>query len=261
MRGNFVYLSLEPVTNMIYSLGISPADFLNGIPVIPNQLLLLNPESGSDVEINPHTRLQTVTGQTQIRRYLLAKHEHAVKWLDYAHGDDLDFLLPGEIAELLYLAHMETHIRTPFYAKLQNDYAYLTLRDGFFKVYYRNLPDFDHVLEVSIKRHLRAMHNNRWVFARPLAISDVPHEILIQLTQGLLDGMIIAFDQLVERHRIYVIPVRAITHPERQNTWYTQEEVYADSREVASLRYDLTTREWALSIHDNQVFSDVKDLI
>ncbi|WP_341780238.1 hypothetical protein [Levilactobacillus sp. HBUAS70063] len=246
---------------MIYSLGISPADFLNGIPVIPNQLLLLNPESGSDVEINPHTRLQTVTGQTQIRRYLLAKHEHAVKWLDYAHGDDLDFLLPGEIAELLYLAHMETHIRTPFYAKLQNDYAYLTLRDGFFKVYYRNLPDFDHVLEVSIKRHLRAMHNNRWVFARPLAISDVPHEILIQLTQGLLDGMIIAFDQLVERHRIYVIPVRAITHPERQNTWYTQEEVYADSREVASLRYDLTTREWALSIHDNQVFSDVKDLI
>ena len=261
MRGNFVYLSLEPVTNMIYSLGISPADFLNGIPAIPNQLLLLNPESGSDVEINPHTRLQTVTGQNQIRRYLLAKHEHAVKWLDYAHGDDLDFLLPGEIAELLYLAHMETHIRTPFYAKLQNDYAYLTLRDGFFKVYYRNLPDFDHVLEVSIKRHLRAMHNNRWVFARPLAISDVPHEILIQLTQGLLDGMIIAFDQLVERHRIYVIPVRAITHPERQNTWYTQEEVYADSREVASLRYDLTTREWALSIHDNQVFSDVKDLI
>jgi len=261
MRGNFVYLSLEPVTNMIYSLGISPADFLNGIPAIPNQLLLLNDESGSDVEINPHTRLQTITGQTQIRRYLLAKHEYPVKWLDYAHGDDLDFLLPGEIAELLYLAHMETHIRTPFYAKLQNDYAYLTLRDGFYKTYYRNLPDFDHVLEVSIKRHLRAMHNNRWVFARPLAISDVPHEILLQLTQGLLDGTIIAFDQLVERHRIYVIPVRAITHPERQNTWYSQEEVYADSREVASLRYDLTTREWALSIHDNQVFSDVKDLI
>jgi len=261
MRGNFVYLSLEPVTNMIYSLGISPADFLNGIPAIPNQLLLLNDDSGNDVEINPHTRLQTITGQTQIRRYMLAKHEYAVKWLDYAHGDDLDFLLPGEIAELLYLAHMETHIRTPFYAKLQNDYAYLTLRDGFYKTYYRNLSDFDHVLEVSIKRHLRAMHNNRWVFARPLAISDVPHEILLQLTQGLLDGTIIAFDQLVERHRIYVIPVRAITHPERQNTWYSQEEVYADSREVASLRYDLTTREWALSIHDNQVFSDVKDLI
>ncbi|WP_395321402.1 hypothetical protein [Levilactobacillus parabrevis] len=261
MRGNFVYLSLEPVTNMIYSLGISPADFLNGIPAIPNQLLLLNDESGNDVEINPHTRLQTITGQTQIRRYMLAKHERAVKWLDYAHGDDLDFLLPGEIAELLYLAHMETHIRTPFYAKLQNDYAYLTLRDGFYKTYYRNLSDFDHVLEVSIKRHLRAMHNNRWVFARPLAISDVPHEILLQLTQGLLDGTIIAFDQLVERHRIYVIPVRAITHPERQNTWYSQEEVYADSREVASLRYDLATREWALSIHDNQVFSDVKDLI
>ncbi|KRK34955.1 hypothetical protein FD07_GL001638 [Levilactobacillus parabrevis ATCC 53295] len=246
---------------MIYSLGISPADFLNGIPAIPNQLLLLNDESGNDVEINPHTRLQTITGQTQIRRYMLAKHEYAVKWLDYAHGDDLDFLLPGEIAELLYLAHMETHIRTPFYAKLQNDYAYLTLRDGFYKTYYRNLSDFDHVLEVSIKRHLRAMHNNRWVFARPLAISDVPHEILLQLTQGLLDGTIIAFDQLVERHRIYVIPVRAITHPERQNTWYSQEEVYADSREVASLRYDLATREWALSIHDNQVFSDVKDLI
>ncbi len=260
MRGNFVYLSLEPVTNMIYSLGISPADFLNGVPAIPNQLLLLNAESASDAEINPHTRLQTLTGQTQIRRYLLGKHEHPVKWLDYTHGDDLDFLLPNEIAELLYLAHMDTHIRTPFYAKLQNDYAYLTLRDGFYKTYYRHLSSFDHVLEVSIKRHLRAMHNNRWVF-RPLAISDVPQEILLQLIQGLADGMIIAFDQLVERHRIYVIPVRTITHPERQATWYSQEEVYADSREVASLRYDLTTREWALSIHDNQVFSDVMDLI
>lgn len=39
MRGNFIYISLEPVTNMIYSLGILPADFLNGIPAIPNQLL------------------------------------------------------------------------------------------------------------------------------------------------------------------------------------------------------------------------------
>lgn len=121
MRGNFIYISLEPVTNMIYSLGILPADFLNGIPAIPNQLLLLNEESGNDVEINPHTRLQTITGQAQIRRYLLGKHDHAVKWLDYAHGDDLDFLLPTEIAELLYLAHMDTHIRKPFYAKLQNN--------------------------------------------------------------------------------------------------------------------------------------------
>ena len=175
MRGNFIYISLEPVTNMIYSLGILPADFLNGIPAIPNQLLLLNEESGNDVEINPHTRLQTITGQAQIRRYLLGKHDHAVKWLDYAHSDDLDFLLPTEIAELLYLAHMDTHIRTPFYAKLQNNYVSLSLRDGFYKTYYRHLGDVDHVLEVSIKRHLRAMHNNRWVFARPLAISDVPH--------------------------------------------------------------------------------------
>lgn len=137
----------------------------------------------------------------------------------------------------------------------------LSLRDGFYKTYYRHLGDVDHVLEVSIKRHLRAMHNNRWVFARPLAISDVPHEILLQLTQGLMDGMIVAFDQPVERRRVYVIPVRAITHPEHQNAWYTQEDVYADSREVASLRYDLTTREWALSIHDNQVFNDVSELI
>ncbi|WP_125574086.1 hypothetical protein [Levilactobacillus huananensis] len=261
MRGNFIYLNLEPVTNMIYSLGISPADFLNGVPAIPDQLLLLSAEADNDTEINPHTRFLTLIGQTQIRRYLLGKHDRPVKWLDYTHGDDLDFLLPNEIAELLYLAHMDTHIRTPFYAKLQNDYAYLSLRDGFYKIYYRHLNSFDHILEVSIKRHLRAMHNNRWVFARPLAISDVPHEILLQLIQGLADGMIIAFDQLVERHRIYVIPIRAITHPERQGTWYSQEEVYADSREVASLRYDLATREWALSIHDNQVFSDVMDLI
>ena len=27
------------------------------------------------------------------------------------------------------------------------------------------------------------------------------------------------------------------------------------------MRYDLTTREWALSIHDNQVFNDVSELI
>ncbi|CAJ1226325.1 MULTISPECIES: hypothetical protein [Levilactobacillus] len=261
MRGNFVYLSLEPVTNMVYSLGVSPADFLNGVPEVPNQLLLLNAEAGTDVTLNPHTRFQTIAGQAQVRRYLLAKHTAAVKWLDYVHADDLDFLLPSEIAELLYLGHMETHLRTPFYAKLQNEYAFLTLRDGFYKIYYRQLGNFNHVLDVSIKRHLRSMHNNRWVFARPLAISDVPHEILLQLTEGLMDGAVIAFDQLVERHRVYMIPVRAVHHPEHQATWHTQEEVYADSKEVASLRYDLTTREWALTIHDNQEFSEVADLI
>ena len=81
------------------------------------------------------------------------------------------------------------------------------------------------------------------VFARPLAIR-IAYETSARFRPDDDCGL----DQLAESHRIYVIPVRAITHPERQNPVLTRSLATLGS---GSLRYELTGV--GLAFTDNQV--------
>ncbi|PWF99310.1 hypothetical protein [Levilactobacillus bambusae] len=261
MRDNFIYINLEPISNMIFSFGISPADFLNGIPTVPDRVVLLRGDHRESNAMDPHTRFETVEGQPQVRAFLIGRQNVMPKWIDYSGSDDLTFLMPDEIAELLYIAHMDSHIRTPFYAKLQNEYVYLSLHDGFLKVYFRHLSYFNHVLDVSIKRHLRTIHNSRWRFGRPLAVADVPDPIILQLTRVFSDGIIIAFDRMLERNHEYQIPVLMVPNPERETSWHTQEDVYSGAKLIANLNYNQITRAWKLDVIAEDVFTDVNRLL
>ncbi|KRK99172.1 hypothetical protein FD04_GL002356 [Secundilactobacillus odoratitofui DSM 19909 = JCM 15043] len=254
MQGNFIYINWEQVNNLVISYGITPADFVNGVADVPQRIVLIDGQLEGN-QINNHTRFPTVTGQSSVRAFLLGKTQTPKKWLDFHENDDLDLLMPSEIAELLYMAHMGTHYHLPLYSKLQNKYAYLSVNDGFSKVYYRDMRTFNHVLDISLKRHLRLLHSNRWMmFNRPFSVSDVPNDILKQLETVFSDGIIMAFDQAVERRRQYLIPLRLQMHPERQNWWHDRMDVYETTRQVATLSYDVERKTWGLSIQDQAPF-------
>ncbi|KRL76869.1 hypothetical protein [Secundilactobacillus paracollinoides] len=254
MRGNFIYINWEQVNNLVISYGITAADFINGIPNVPQRIVLIDGVN-EGTQVNGHTRFQTVTGQNSVREFLIGKTNGPKMWLDYHEADDLDLLMPSEIAELLYMAHMMTHFNLPLYSKLRNDYAFLTTPEDFVKVYYRNLRTFNHILDISLKRHLRLLHSNRWVvFNRPFSVSDVPSDVFDQLTAVFSEGVIFAFDQTIERKRHYLIPLLIQEHPERQNWWHEQEDVYATARRVATLIYDVDQKHWELDIIDKQPF-------
>lgn len=254
MQGNFIYINWEQVNNLVISYGVTTADFVNGIPSVPQRLVLIDQQNEGN-QVNNHTRFQTVSGQSAAREFLLGKSAGPKMWLDYHEVDDLDLLMPSEIAELLYMAHMKTHYHLPLYSKLQNDYAYLATSEGFVKVYYRNLRTFNHILDISLKRHLRLLHSNRWMmFNRPFSVSDVPDDLFQELSAVFSEGVIFAFDQAVERRRRYLIPIRLQEHPERQNWWRDRMDVYETSRQVATLSYDVEAKRWALEITDETPF-------
>lgn len=254
MQGNFIYINWEQVNNLVISYGITPADFVNGVPDVPQRIVLIDGKLEGN-QINNHTHFQIVTGQNSVREFLLDKALEPKMWLDYHESDDLDLLMPSEIAELLYMAHMGTHYHLPLYSKLQNQFAYLTVADGFKKVYYRDTRIFNHILDISLKRHLRLLHSNRWVmFNRPFSVSDVPNDILKQLETIFSDGVVFAFDQTVERRRRYLIPLRVQEHPERQSWWHDRMDVYETTRQIATLSYDVEQKKWGLEILDESPF-------
>lgn len=256
MQGNFVYINWEQVNNLVISYGITPADFVNGVPDVPQRIVLIDGRLEGN-QVNSHTRFQTVNGQNSVREFLLDKSAVPKEWLDFHETDDLDLLMPSEIAELLYMAHMGTHYHLPLYSKLQNDYAYLTVNDGFTKVYYRNMRTFNHTLDISLKRHLRLLHSNRWMmFNRPFSVSDVPADIVKQLQTAFSEGLIFAFDQAVERRRNYLIPLRVQEHPERQNWWHDRMDVYETTHQVGTLSYDVEQKKWGIKITDDTPFTE-----
>ncbi|WP_288529661.1 hypothetical protein [uncultured Secundilactobacillus sp.] len=261
IQGNFIYINWEQVTNLVISYGISDADFVNGISEIPTRLVLINDQTEGN-QFNNHTRFQTVNGQSFVREFLLNSTVQDKMWLDYHDPEDLDLMMPSEIAELLYMAHMKTHLHIPLYAKLQNEFTYLSVSRWLTKIYYRNLRNFFHVLDVSMKRHLRAIHSNRWVvFNRGLAVNDVSNDVLKQLASIFSEGAIIAFNEFHESSRRYQIPVLVQQHPEHSNWWRDQQDMFATADRVATLNYDVDDKRWSLTILDPVPFeNDAEDL-
>ncbi|MCK8625130.1 hypothetical protein [Apilactobacillus xinyiensis] len=248
MRGNFIYINSNLVRNMVISHGINSADFVNGINEMPNNILLLNDDRENANSINSHTRFSTITGKSAVRSFFLNKQITNKKIIDFKSADDLDSMLDSEIASLLYLGHMEVPMLYPFSSKLQNRYIYMDIRHNLVKTFYRKFSDFNHVLDISLKRHLRYTHNGKRVFIRPLVVKDVPNDIVLKLVKLSNDGILIAFDLANEKNRIYHIPLFLEDRSEYQYTWNDVNSFYDSAIKIGSLDYDINLSVWKLNI-------------
>ncbi|MEY2375911.1 hypothetical protein AB3X83_10210, partial [Lentilactobacillus buchneri] len=181
MKGNLIFINTNPISNMILSSGITAADFINGLDELPQNIILLNNDDQAANGYNSHSKFNLINGTGEIRTYLLRNPDQKKKFIDFDVEDSVNNLSPFEIAELLYLAHMGTPMGRPFSSKLNNHYIYLSQDNGTIRSYYRRFSDFNHVLEIAIKRNLRETHNTLRVFLRPLAIKDIDRSILLDL--------------------------------------------------------------------------------
>ncbi len=251
MKGNFIFINTNPISNMILSSGITAADYINGLDELPENILLLSPDENAATGYNSHSRFSFITGAAEIRRYLLRNPAQPKKFIDFSSEDSVNGLSPYEIAELLYLGHMGIPMGRPFSSKLLNHYIYLDLSDGTTRTYYRRFSDFNHVLELAMKRKLREIHNTLRVFLRPLAIKDIDNALLIQLITRANDGLFIAFDSIRERGRIYHIPLRALKNPDQVSIILKTKEISSNTNVVGDLTYDLQRSVWQLNWQSN----------
>ena len=65
-----------------------------------------------------------------------------MRWIDFTDLTMIKELSALEISELLYLGHMKTHLHSPFFYKLQNNFVYFDLGDDLLRVYYRYMKNF-----------------------------------------------------------------------------------------------------------------------
>ena len=257
LQRKYIYANLEKLDNLVFAYGIDQSDFVHGIKRLPANLVSLVGVDDNEHAVNAHTGLNVINDENEIRRYLLQSHTLPVKWLDYDEVGDLDFLTAAEIAELLYLGHMNRPIRSPFNYKLRNHYVFLEQRNGGIKIYFYYISAFSHVLSAAIIRHTLDTYRGRRRFIRSLSVPRVPDPILKQLVKLMADGLFIYFDQATVRQRQLLVPV----HTEINEN---DIEVFDPARSgenqrthnVATLTFNLGSGEWGLQVHDQVAFED-----
>ncbi|MBW1604790.1 hypothetical protein [Lactobacillus sp. Sy-1] len=253
MRDNFIYIDANLVRNMTIIRGIDSADFVNGLDHFPSNIILLNDDRDNANSYNAHSKFSTITGSGAVKEYLLDKQIKDKKFIDFHSNDELNVLLDSEIANLLYLGHMTYPMDSPFSSKLRNNYIYILLKSNFVKVFFRQFSQFNHVLEVSLKRHLREMHSGRRMFVRPLVIKNIDDAVLTKLIKLSSEGLVVAFDQSFEQQRQYNIPLLMEKYPEKQSTWYTKHDIYQNAVSIGTLNYLIYEQRWQVHIDEDKL--------
>ncbi|EUJ40371.1 hypothetical protein [Brochothrix campestris] len=245
-----IVIYLDTVTNSVISKGISLTDFMHGIgnKRLPSALLLLN--SKFDVaNLNPHTKFSFIDEgeKTKALAIALEKQTTAFSWLDFEEEEMLNQLTGQEIAEILYLGHRGTHLRSPFYYKLQNEYVYLTLDEGERnKVYYRDITRFYEMLAAVITMRVNAVQHKKSLFGkiRPTRANKLPVGLIRTLRPLLKEGCVFDFG-LSERTKTEVrIPI-IIKNSDDDSASIFDEEMTEVNIEKW-LTYSLKNDEWSL---------------
>lgn len=206
-RKNIIYIHMNHTARYILSSGIQFPDFMKGIPVKPANLLLLR-HKFEDGYYNMHTRLNFITSENveqlagdEVFRY------GDFCWVDFSDEEDLNELTGQELAELLYLSHIKSPLRPPFYRILGNQFVYLTEEDGNFnKTYYKNWEHFFSMAGVVISNRVSSGREKNLFGRRKYRPAPfVPADILQMLSMQMREGVVFSFEKMtVDRLKIEV---------------------------------------------------------
>ena len=224
--------------------GIQHADFYQSVLHQPKNLLLLDPDTDDGV-FESHTGLKIIEGQDAVGSYLSSlkrrREKNPVKWIDFSDVAMLKQLSAQEIAELLYFGHMKIHLRSPFFYKLQNNFAYFELSETLNRVYYRYLEEFYRVLgDKLVHNTLLKINDRKSFFKRNLPVAKIPEELLVELKPYLLEGVVFNCQQSEPINKEYQIPLYIV----EDRISKTEEDDFEGEKAVAYLTYHTGKKTW-----------------
>ena len=212
MPSEFTYIHLDTITNAVLSKGITMNEYKDVVKKPPKNILLLNAPQGVG-EYDSHTGFRMIRGIAKIQEYFDKSQyisEIPSKWIDFDSVELMRQLTPVEIAELLYIAHAHTHLHSPFYYKLQNNFIHLTLPKGMTKVYHRHLEQFYSLLSVNITNNLEKKVNDKrglFNFKKTKKITRIPVSEIKNLLPLLREGVVFSYKQISIFQEVYEIPI------------------------------------------------------
>ncbi|WP_163652169.1 hypothetical protein [Listeria sp. PSOL-1] len=251
MINQSIYIHMDSVINNVATSGISFHDFMNGVTMPPANILLIKNQL-EDLNYNAHTGFNYIDSVSLLDQKIQQNERMKdICWIDFEDIDLLNQLSSQEIAELLYLAHTGRHLRSPFYYKLQNNFVYLTKRDGWYnKVYYRNMNHFYDLLSYVIAGRTNDIINDKplFSFGKKRKVSQPPVALLRQLADYFKEGACIAFGKAEKTRTHLNIPI-GLDLSEGLEELERSEEPIAYNKRVAILSYDIKQNEWKLLNH------------
>lgn len=242
-----LYVHYDSVTNhvMTRAIGLDSSDF--DTPYIPNNLILAEaPAEFGRYDVQ--TNFKIIRGKTDVLNYMEVIQSKGLRmsnWIDFESIELMHQLTPNEIAELLYLFHSSSVLRSAFFYKLQNNYVFLTLPNGLHKMYYRHVthfyPRFQRVLRERVED--LANESRTRFFARREQVVELPLEIVTEMAPLFASGLKVNFTQAYLDKMAWHVPLMII---EDELTLLTQGQSL--SERVGTLSYDMSLQEWQLNL-------------
>ncbi|GCF95786.1 hypothetical protein NRIC_36770 [Enterococcus florum] len=249
----FVYI--DTTSNAVLSKGLSPIDFTEGIVHHPEHLLLLDPAAEAG-EFDTHSGLRSISGAHAVAQFFKNRHfsqSTTNKWIDFKDPALLKELTPLEISELLYFGHMRTHLHSPFFYKLQNNFVYFNLGSETLRVYYRYLDEFYRILANKITRiTLEKVNDRRSFFRKGASVARLEGDILKELYPYFQEGAVFCFSHAELDGRTYRLPI----YLSDEKGWRKHQPSFKQDQKIATLLYDTARQSWSLEMEtDDFAFS------
>lgn len=201
---DIIYINADLDESWVLYYGIEFKEFFAALPGSLSNLLLLAHDYYWGSLRSSSSFLDYVIGE-QITD--LAKQDIYMYgdfcWVDFDHESAIDLLEPQEIAELLYLSHMNKPLGSPFFSKLNNRFAYCAHDDGWrCKLYCRELREFAEVIANIVKSTV-STSKRRKIYP----MTDELKTHFIKLSE---DGLLIDFHNVSKEDRRISIPIYTI---------------------------------------------------
>jgi len=251
-----IYIFVNAHDQNVISHGISFQEFFQSLENPPSNLLLLNKDSEL-AEIHPDTQLAYLT-QDKLDQFLksaLYKMEK-FSWIDFEETYNLDTIEGRELAELLYLGHLNKHLELPFYKKLNNRFVYLTSMEGYFnKIYYRNPKDFYYMLGEVLSKRISEMKLERGLFnfKKRKPYPPINQTILKKLEPVLAEGVAFSFHSLKQSRAEVNIPFWIV------GDYFDMEDMMegfsdkSSSKPDGRIIFDKKLKDWSIQFAENKV--------
>ena len=250
---NTIYVHIDTTSNAVSTRGVDAQDFNKSIVHQPKNLLLLDPSSEFG-EFESHTGLKIIRGIEDVHLFFQQLNRgritEEIKWIDFNDLEMVKELTPLEISELLYFGHMKTHLHSPFFYKLQNNFVYFDLKDQRSRVYYRYLEEYYRILADKITHIVLEKINARLsFFKKPTPVSKLDLNLLKDLRGVMQEGIILCFHQEQLVDKTYTIPIYLVEESGLKNSHLSLKEDY----QVATLRYFANKKEWQLELDQDDL--------
>ena len=222
---DILYMHMQASERFVLFNGLDFREFMYSVPYPLNSLLLLKHRFDGG-EYNLNVMLDSVPSE-EIPR-LIKEDVRAYGdfcWVDFEESAGLDELEARELAELLYLGHTKNHLHSPFYRKLNNQFAYLAQDDGWFnKIYFRSLSAYYKILGRLIPLKMEHFKLERsWLgVKKKKELTPVPVEVIKELAPILAEGMVISFSHAKITRTKIEIPIWVV------GDYLNMDEMYDD---------------------------------